>query len=512
MQIVYNFEAKSIQHYILESSRLRDMIGASELIEYLCCEDGLLDQVLISLEFSDVKFARRAGGAFQAIFSTEKQARDFQAVWTFCVQRLCPGLGFVQGMGKDESLKVAVEMVDQKIKIDQNWLNPTLPLVGPLVARCPRTGQPAVSRDEELNERLDVITRHKREFHPLEEDALLTKKLTFDPPVDWPRNLEDDIFVNSRFIGIIHADGNNLGQLLSGLKNALFAQPDVYAEVLWQFSKVIEDAVIDAAREATVHVLYKEAEKYQIMPARPLVLGGDDFTFLVRGDLALPFTQHFLEKFEEISQKKLLELKRKYAQLPEQLTACAGIAYIKTSQPFYQGYALAESLCKHAKVVSNEYLGKNNLVPSSVAFHRITTSIIDEYGMILERELKMLDGIQTTMQPYLVGRVIPLKRADKFPHLDDLVRLSEFLEKHEISHGPVREFLSLLGISREQANGVMQRWYDNMKRKQQTVLLAEFNFLLSKLVDTQSSDSLTLIDSQKRTPIGDVLTLINAGK
>jgi len=146
MPTIYNFEAKSIQNYILDSSKLKDMIGASEQIEYMCCDNGLLDEVLYSLDlFTKVQFARRAGGAFIAIFANLADAKRFQAVWTFWVQQALPGLGFAQGIGTDASLKIAIKMAQQALFEDKhNVFFSTLPLAGPLVARSPRTGQPAV--------------------------------------------------------------------------------------------------------------------------------------------------------------------------------------------------------------------------------------------------------------------------------------------------------------------------------------------------------------------------------
>ncbi len=56
------FEAKSVQGYLFESGRMRDVIGASELIDSLTRKllDGALKGAGL-LEGSDVAFSRRAG-------------------------------------------------------------------------------------------------------------------------------------------------------------------------------------------------------------------------------------------------------------------------------------------------------------------------------------------------------------------------------------------------------------------------------------------------------------------
>jgi len=542
MPTIYNFEAKSIQNYILDSSKLKDMIGASEQIEYLCCENGLLDQVLQALDFNKETFcfARRAGGAIQAIFFNADDAKRFQSVWTLCIQQAFPGLTFIQGIAENENWKTAIEESITAFKQDdRTHLSFTLPLAGPLVTRSRRTGQPAVFYQKQLGEYQDATTKNKRKFRKGER---LTDKLKFDRAVEWPINFNPDnedededkklfpLLDNNNYIGIIHADGNNFGQLLRQVQDTLLENPKVteryYAEVLMAFSQAINHANIKAAKEATKQVLAKAAtHDFQLMPARPLVLGGDDFTFIVRGDLALPFTQLFLEKFEKRSEEELAKIK-KYPELnkdlPTKLTAGAGIAYVKASQPFYRAYHLTESLSKLAKNFAKDHpetrAGKD-IIPSSVAFHRITTSIIDDYDTVLKDELRHDFGnrkIQATMQPYLVGKVIPSKSPNDCPRLDDLWTLYDFLTKHEISHGVMREFMSLLEIEPRRAERAMERWHDNRQKLNQTGLLDELKRILATLVDSQPKDAVKLLSASvndyERTPIGDALALMSINK
>ncbi|HIE02319.1 MAG TPA: hypothetical protein EYP59_18895 [Thiotrichaceae bacterium] len=543
MPTIYNFEAKSIQNYILDSSKLKDMIGASEQIEYLCCEHGLLAQVLQALDFNKETFcfARRAGGAIHAIFSNADEAKRFQAVWTLCIQQAFPGLTFVQGIAENEDWKTAIEQSRTALKQDDRTrLSFTLPLAGPLVTRSRRTGQPAVFYQKQLGEYQDATTKNKRTFR---QGKRLIGKITFDIPVEWPINFNPDnededededehlfpLLKDNNYIGIIHADGNNLGQLLRKVQNTLLENPKVteryYAEVLLAFSQAINHANIEATKEATKQVLAKEAtHDFQVMPARPLVLGGDDFTFIVRGDLALPFTQLFLEEFEKRSEDELAQLK-KYPELmkdlPTKLTAGAGIAYVKASQPFYRAYHLTESLCKQAKNFAKDHTENEKIIPSSVAFHRITTSIIDDYETVLKNELRHefkngKNKIQNTMQPYLVGNVIPSKFPRECSRLEDLWTLYDFLTKHEISHGVMREFLSLLEIEPRRAEAAMTRWYDNMKKRKKTELLDELKRILATLVDSQPKDAVKLlaasVNDYERTPIGDALALMSINK
>ncbi|ALG67255.1 hypothetical protein [Beggiatoa leptomitoformis] len=186
MPVVYTFEAKSIQSYILDSSKLKDMIGASEQIEQLCgySEDDLVQSVLKALELDKkVKFSRRAGGAFTAIFQDKTDAKRFQSVWTFCVQQALPNLAFAQGMGESESIvKEAIQLAKENAGYYRT--ETTLPLAGPLVTRSPRTGGAAV--DTKNNERLDAGTKQKREF----KGSKLIDKLKLDEALKRPNRDE----------------------------------------------------------------------------------------------------------------------------------------------------------------------------------------------------------------------------------------------------------------------------------------------------------------------------------
>jgi len=313
---------------------------------------------------------------------------------------------------------------------------------------------------------------------------------------------------------------NNLGQLLKDAQNTLLTNLTLaindYAHKIRDFSESIKKATVDSAKKATVDVLAKEAEKFRIMPARPLVLGGDDVTFIVRGDLALDFTKVFLAEFENRSNDELTQLKESHPELknilPEQLTACAGIAYVKASQPFYQGYHLADSLCKYAKKCSKNLDKKTKLVPSSLAFHRMSSNNIDKYETVLTHELTISNGFHLSMQPYFIN---PSTECNDCPNVKDLQELLTLLNKQEVSHGTLREFLSLLEVNKLQAEKVIQRWYDNLKNSDKVKLFEHFKHLLGDLIKEPYKyfDSpIRLIDNQKRTPIGDALVLLQISK
>ncbi|EPS52112.1 hypothetical protein CFSAN002368_11611 [Clostridium botulinum A1 str. CFSAN002368] len=65
----------------------------------------------------------------------------------------------------------------------------------------------------------------------------------------------------------------------------------------------------------------------KILPIRPIILAGDDITFISNGKIAIDITRLFTE---EITEQKEQFGKNKY-----NLTTSAGIAIVKRNHPFF---------------------------------------------------------------------------------------------------------------------------------------------------------------------------------
>ena len=129
MPVIYSFEAKSIQSYILESNKLKDMVAASGQIEDITADNGLLDKVLNSLNLkNNIEFSRKAGGAFIAILNKLEDAQKLRELWTFTIRHSIPGLEFVQGIQEyqtDNEILIAEKAVSDQKRNDRNRLFPS---------------------------------------------------------------------------------------------------------------------------------------------------------------------------------------------------------------------------------------------------------------------------------------------------------------------------------------------------------------------------------------------------
>lgn len=531
----YLFEAKSIQAYILATNRLKEMIGASELIESLT--DKLLTDVVKTIGgTTKIEFSRRGGGAFYAFSSDTQIIEKLATLWPLVVRHYAPDLEFVQARGQGDNHYAAFNTTQPLLLAARNAPLARLPQAPPSAVRNRRTGEPAVDwyiRRGHEPEPVDAPTMRKLDSKFWRGLALGKRFAPNDPWQAWPLNLtpdEDDADDerNFPFIGedhtlaLVHADGNGLGQLLIKLGDVVKTQPEQYVKIFSAFSKAVTEATQQAAQTATREIL-KPQQIDDVYPARPIVLGGDDLTILIRSDLALDFTRSFLTHFANASGTRLQALKQQFnlPELPNRLTACAGIAYAKSSQPLYLLHGLAENLCTHAKTKSKAQ-DKDN-VPTSLSFHRVTTSFVDDYAIILERELTF-DGLEHELTSDGLKRkynrlrqtleCYALEPEQGLPRLDDLLALRNLLYSRDFSKNASRELLGLVGKDPAHAPRHYQRWREVMKERAPTKL-HKFDELLFNLGITQASGDLPYSGSAtsllRHTPLGDVIMLQAAG-
>ena len=432
------FGAKSIQRYILDSGRLADLIGASDLVAGLCSSDGndLLKDVLQAAEAGDVTVSRRAGAALCLHADKSEKLNRVRALWRLAVGMRVPGLPFtdtapVKGADEGAALRQAYCSQPGLRENDAAFLPP---FGGPMTAFNPRTGRVAhecervhgetryrdavtsvQGRRAALLARQDGPDRLVRSFLPETEEG----KETHGPTYLFPRHFkpEEASTRNPAFpfggsadrrIAIIHADISGLGQIFRSITTNAASADEVFAA-----ANAIEAAIIRATRAASEACLLPFAAKAgdegfedlfggdaapedaAVVPARPVVLGGDDITILIRADLALSFTQTLLLGIEAETKAEFEDL-RSRGDVPEGLpkhglTACAGLAVVSAGHPFLAAQRMAEGLCSQAKQVAKKDRGAP--YPAFLSFAVITSTIEEDFRTSYRpREQAMADG------------------------------------------------------------------------------------------------------------------------
>lgn len=527
MHYGYLFETRGIQRFLFASGKLRDMLGGSELLDYLCAENGLLDQSLKRLELNP-RVARKAGGAFYLLFDRSEDAQRLRAAWRLACARWLPGVEQVDALSEGRTAKDAIANGLKALLSARNRLKAELPCPGPLSERSPRTGLAGIAHDN--GESLDAATARQRSFVRPDDGSTLTQRFLDDTVYRWPINFESSAREQERFplgerslVGLLHADGNGLGELLRVLNDACRnANDEIYLSLYRAFSQGLERATIAAAREASRSVLVPEAtERFKVLPARPLVLGGDDVTILLRADVALPFAKEFLKAFEIHTERSMQALRVHFEQaglreearkLPAFLTACAGLCYMKHSQPFQAGHDLAESLCKRAKRVARKARrSAEEPAPSILAFHKVQDSLLED------AESQFLDNHVVSAETHTLHLALSayaLRDGYQLPTLGDLEVLLSIFETSpngdRLNDRPLREIATLVRSDRTVARQAYTRWRE-LASRQQPKRLTAFDTALSRLLNDVETDlpaGSMDSDGVRHSPLSDLLTLL----
>lgn len=459
----YTFEAKEIQGFILQSDKLREMVGGSELVGQICGE--FLHDALKAVDADpQTAIIASAAGWARLQFEHERQARDFAAAWPLLASRFAPGLKMVQALVPiTSSLAEAMAEGIGLLRGARNCSDASLPEIGPLVERSGRTGGAAVVLKKERGDDakpvpMDSATLRKRKAaeEGSKGDTSLTARISPDDlKTAWPFEIEEIASEKSAYIAVIHADGNDLGSTVMRIGDHLKKNPADTARIYRALSEAIEAITVAAVCAAGDAVLFpdlfaRRGKDHQAkIAARPIVLGGDDLTIIVRADLADRFTETFLSVFEAGSRTILKEKLGSFNinGLPETLTACAGIAYVKKAYPFAAAYHMAETLCDHTKKVAKadrerRRQGETHVpVPSSFTFHRISTSMAEGFGEVKRKELtgrgRDEEALRFWYGPYAVGEL-----GGNLPQWAGLLELVKVVEK--MPKGSVRTLISTM--------------------------------------------------------------------
>jgi len=459
---LYAAAIQGIQSFILQSDELRDIVGASELIEEICTK--AFDDFGKDKDRTVIKAAGNIKYMFASKEACEKAVLEFPKT----VMEMAPGITVSQAVvsyENDSDFGEAIDAIEEKLKAQRNKQITTDPVYMSM-RRSRQTGMPVVKINNGVY--LDAATVAKRKGATKGNDnstKVLSEKCFGIENLSHKRIAYDieKITDKNDWISIIHADGNGLGQIVQkvGKSQADFRD----------FSLRLDEATKSAAVNAYKFISDKykfDAIKNKTIPIRPVVLGGDDFTVICRADFAMEYTEKFLDAFENLTKEKLSGIFNKYNLNMDKLTACAGIAYIKSSYPFHYGYDLAESLCSVAKKEARSKVNeKGTLAPSCIMFHKVQDSFVTDYTDIEERELKA-DGTSFKFGPYYL-------ESENGATVEDLIENIKQLNSEEgnavKSH--LRNWLNDIVTNSETAKQRKDRLISNLERNKELRELVE---------------------------------------
>jgi len=511
---LYGSRVNQIQSLIFETSKLKEIIGASELVEQICT--AKFEESFAPNAFQKEQRIQGAAGIITYLFEDLDECQQIVYDFHQKISTEIPGIQLTQALVKfDGALNENhLRQLEEKLSIQRTITQVPHGLGLMISERSRRTGGAAVQIVDK-EERLDRKQACKRRYQERNKNTLLDKMFNTEDPIykgSFALEIEDLMGGQEQgWVAIVHADGNGLGNLIRDSIKKITTSNGNLQDFLKQFSenlnKATELASKDAFREVIAPVFAQEKvindadNKKTYLPIRPVLLGGDDLTVIIRGDLALPFTEAFLRGFERHTQSNLAALNPDL--FSDGLTSCAGIAYIKPKYPFHYGVDLAETLCKHAKNQAKDLaLGKPGKAPSALFFHRVLSSFVDkDFESLVERELYCkASEVGFDFGPYF------LQEQANFESITQLRKWAFTIQKEKAPKAPLREWLTELEINNESAQQLLDR-IKNINREFVKPLKLDAPYVLRNELNEKNQEVIN-----KKTHLYDVITLASIEK
>ncbi|MCU0552276.1 MAG: hypothetical protein MUC48_23345 [Leptolyngbya sp. Prado105] len=430
-------DTSGIQSYIFASNRLRENIGASQLVSEATnvWVKETLDKLSQNLEKAGkssylvrtsinnpsakpcienpndnlaAELLYAGGGNAIVLFQCLDYAIQFTQALTLRALKEAPGLTLLvthQEFSWQDSLFEVLKQLRLKLEQQKHQQISSAPLLGLGVsADCISTRLAAVDTSDhygvpesytisrEVREKLRAVERANKQLNT-------QLKLAFSESAkhyEFPKDVDDmgRTSTESSYIAVVHADGNGMGNRFRNYGKDKTNREYIIA--MRELSQAINDAGLNALKlvirkltnalhnNEVVGHLGQFSLKGNYLPFRPLVYGGDDVTFICDGRLGLELAAEFLHQFE---QQKLPDGKP--------LTAAAGVCIVKTHYPFARAYAMSEALCRQAKRFVRE---KEKGDFSAIDWHLASSGLIGSITEIRKREYQVNAG-SLTLRP-----------------------------------------------------------------------------------------------------------------
>ena len=425
----------SIQEFVFASNSLKENIGSSYIIskaiygEVLPETLGELFEIPpetlrnfkqqlnegcwedLSNQNDHFEVAYIGGGNALLFFSTQGHAFRFIEKFSLRVFERFPSIRITYGLHRFESDNFADDQQKLFVSLAQNKNRDITTTVYPklgITEECAHTGQAAEYPFYEDDRPIASIAKTKAELADCAQRQLtdqfedvLNGHYIFTTEIDQLGQTK-----GNNFIAVVHIDGNSMGnrfrkcstvQQLRELSNAVTkANYDAFADTLKDIVKLIDTD--NFKNDSTIEL--RQRGNSWILPIRPILIGGDDVTFVSLGKLGIFAACHFIRHLEEKA-------------LPDgdRLEACAGVSIVKTRYPFFRAYRIAEELTRRAKIKS-----RNNSEGSYLDF------FISQSGFSGDlEEINTESGIEGLLHggPYCVSP--QCNSADAFSRVEDII-------------------------------------------------------------------------------------------
>lgn len=418
-------DTRSIQKYVFSCNKLKTNVGASYLVDGIF--NDLMQKIVLpsfNLKMPEISWQESKqiemikddsieaeivyiGGGNMLIlinkFSRKEDnlnlCREIVKKWTLEILKKAPGLktGAAIGMMDVERFKDSLDKMYVQLKQNQNTVLPQvdLPYTG-LTLECNISGKTADTFDwadknwiaKEVKAKTDAYTYASKKVRSEYKDIL--EKDDSRDKYDFASELEKiGCKEGESYISVIHIDGNNMGVKFSKCKDSQERK-----ELSLKVAKIVQNAFCELIKTIIAEYdskAYAEAldmeklidkEGKKLLPIRPIIIGGDDITFVCPARVGIEYAKRFIEAvnkqgfLSDEQHKHMSEEVKKDKDsiiLSKTMSCCGGVAIVPLKYPFFRAYQLAEHLCGSAKNKSRE--NDNSLIDFAILYGEMTPDL-----------------------------------------------------------------------------------------------------------------------------------------
>jgi len=470
---LYMYDVRGIQDYIFRTNKVKEIIGASLLVEDLILSlfmdvtqdlglnvvDDLSYENELKFSFDsdndiDVEILYYGGGNLLVLFENGDIGQQVS-------RKMC-----IELVKRTYSLQLAVAKIKvsgqnhykedyQRLRNEMDSVKANMPMAipvtgFPITSNDPQTGFP-FSKKDFYHQKVTYETYKKLEKYNM-------NRKTGTPGYEHFGEHEGE-----SLIAIVHIDGNNMGQHIADKMEKVTSYQDA-ARVSRQISSHIQHVFSERALKKVESSVDKLCEKAGIsknaIEMRTIIHAGDDITFICHAKIAMACVRIFMDELEKEGTYH----------------ACAGIFVTHAHFPFARGYELSEELCSNAKKLSRIHPG------NYVDFHINTTGVLNDIKYIRKKYYRNIDDQPLIARPYYMG-----KDSVQETKLTSLLNTLNILKKSHIARSKLKDLRSVFQsgdiLVREQLNGINSRlkdedkvYFDNYRLLFDAIDVMDFNW------------------------------------
>lgn len=346
-------EVSQKQAYIFKNKELKKNIDASYTIDEIT-SSGYFEKYFPEYYNKEKNLVYSGGGHTILVFDNDVEENDNTGKENQAVR-------FAKKLSKQifcdyDGLEVFIKIMDydEKAEPSENIQNLMQKLEEKKAIRRASFRQGTFGM-EVLQEKKDAKTRREEK---MEGEEITPYKLVTQ--LEKLGGNKDD----NNFIAVVHIDGNLMGKKVQkndevidgilkpqGNKLTSGEKLDIYRAEKQKFSKDIDDLFQDAyndmqnvvkkqiengnLKDLSLEETKENGEKQINFPIRRIIRAGDDICFVSEGKIGIECAVEYMKALWKRSEGEN--------------SACAGVAIVHQSYPFYKAYEIAESLCSSAK-------------------------------------------------------------------------------------------------------------------------------------------------------------------